>query len=443
MNKPLDRRQIGLLTAISVVISNMIGTGVFTTLGFQAENIRSVFALLLLWVLGGIVALSGALCYGELAVRMPRSGGEYTYLSRIFHPAVGFLAGWVSATVGFAAPAALASVALGRYLAQVIPAFPPLLVAIAAILLATIVHVAGIRVGGFFQNILTGLNVTLILFLIACGFLLYRSPDFSLTFGESDFKPVLSPIYAVSLVYVLFAYSGWNGATYIAGEVKDVSRNLPRSLIIGTLVVTFLYLALNWTFLYTVSISELAGKVEVGFLSARRIFGAAGARFMTVLLCIALAASASAFLLAGSRVAKTMGEDFARLRFLAVSNQKGTPIRAILTQAAVAIFLIVTSAFESVLVYVGFTLSVVTTLTVIGLLRLRHLEGKNREGYSTWFYPVTPLIFLALSLWMLLYSLVNRPVQSLLGLGTVLSGLVIYFLAGPACVPGNGQKQAP
>jgi APA family basic amino acid/polyamine antiporter len=438
-----DRRQIGLVTAISVVISNMIGTGVFTTLGFQAENIRSVLALLLLWLLGGIVALSGALCYGELAVRMPRSGGEYTYLSRIFHPAVGFLAGWVSATVGFAAPAALASVALGRYLTQVIPAFPPLWVAVGAILVATVVHVAGVRVGGFFQNVLTCLNVSLILFLIACGFLLYRSPGFALTFGVSDLKPVVTPIYAVSLVYVLFAYSGWNGATYIAGEVKNVSRNLPRSLITGTLVVTFLYLALNWTFLHTVPLSELAGKVEVGFLSARRIFGEAGARFMTLLLCVALAASASAFLLAGSRVAKTMGEDFARLGGLAVCSPKGTPVRAILSQAAVAIFLIATSAFESVLVYVGFTLSVVTSLTVIGLLRLRQVEGKNREGYNTWFYPITPLIFLALSSWMLLYSLVNRPVQSLLGLGTVLSGLAVYFLAGPARVPGNGQKQVP
>ncbi len=439
----VDRRQIGLVTAVSVVISNMIGTGVFTTLGFQAENIRSVFALLLLWLLGGIVAMSGALCYGELAVRMPRSGGEYTYLSRIFHPSVGFLAGWVSATVGFAAPAALASVALGRYLGQVFPVFPPLLVAVLTIVLATIVHVAGIRIGGFFQNLLTGLNVSLILFLIVCGFLLYRSPGFSLTLTRSDVSPVLTPIYAVSLVYVLFAYSGWNGATYIAGEVKDVSRNLPRSLILGTLVVTFLYLALNWTFLYTVPVPELAGKVEVGFLSARRIFGEAGARFMTLLLCIALAASASAFLLAGSRVAKTMGEDFARLKPFAAVDKKGTPIAAILSQAGVAIFLILTSAFESVLVYVGFTLSVLTTLTVIGLLRIRQVEGKNREGYSTWFYPITPLIFLALSLWMLLYSLVNRPVQSLLGLGTVLSGLVVYLLAGPARVPGDGQKQAP
>ncbi|MFB3905983.1 MAG: APC family permease [Acidobacteriota bacterium] len=438
-----QQRQIGLVTTTSVVISNMIGTGVFTTLGFQAENIRSVFPLLLLWLLGGIVALSGALCYGELAVRMPRSGGEYTYLSRIFHPAVGFLAGWVSATVGFAAPAALASVALGNYLARVLPVLSPLLVAVLAIGVGTVVHVAGIQVGSLFQSLLTGLNVALILFLVACGFLLYRSPHFSFTPGSADLEPVLTPIYAVSLVYVLFAYSGWNGATYIAGEVRNVSRNLPRSLIIGTLVVTFLYLALNLTFLYTVPISELSGKVEVGFLSARRIFGEAGARFMTLLLCVALGASASAFLLAGSRVAKTMGEDFVRLRFLATANRKGTPIPAILSQAAMAIFLILSSAFESVLVYVGFTLSVLTTLTVIGLLRLRQVEGKNREGYSTWFYPVTPLIFLALSLWMLLYSLVNRPVQSLLGLGTVLSGLVVYLLAGPARGRENVQKQAP
>ncbi|RPI21794.1 MAG: amino acid permease [Acidobacteria bacterium] len=438
-----DQRKIGLLTAACVVISNMIGTGVFTTLGFQAAEIRSVFALLLLWLLGGIVALSGALCYAELAVRMPRSGGEYTYLSRIFHPAVGFVAGWVSATVGFAAPAALASVALGNYLATVVPAFSPLVVAVTAIIVATIVHAAGIKVGSLFQDFLTGLNVTLILFLIACGFLLYRSSHFSLTVTPSDIRPVLTPVYAVSLVYVLFAYSGWNGATYIAGEVKDPARNLPRSLVIGTLIVTFLYLALNATFLYTVPVSELAGKVEVAFLSARRIFGQAGAQLMTVMLCVALGASSSAFILAGSRVARTMGEDFRRLRFLAITNQKGTPIPAILSQAAVALLLVLTSAFENVLVYVGFTLSVLTTLTVIGLLRMRQREGPNRDGYNTWFYPFTPVIFLLLSLWMLLYSLVNRPVQSLLGLGTVLSGLVVFLLAGPVRQPGGSKKQMP
>ena len=432
-----DQRTIGLPTAISVVISNMIGTGVFTTLGFQAVDIHSVFALLLLWFLGGIVALSGALCYGELAVRMPRSGGEYNYLSQIYHPAVGFLAGWVSATVGFAAPAALASVALGNYLGNVVPSLSPTAVAVATILLAAIVHASGVRIGSVFQDFLTGLNITLILFLTASGFLLYQSSHFSLTLGPSDLHPVLTPVYAVSLVYVLFSYSGWNAATYIAGEVKDVARNLPRALVTGTLVVTVLYLLLNAMFLYTVPIPELAGEVDVAFLSARRVFGASGARFTTLALCVALAASSSAFILAGSRVAKAVGEDFSRLRFLASTDRKGTPVVGVLSQAGVALFLVLTSAFESVLVYIGFTLSVLTTLTVIGLIKIRLREGPNRKGYNTWLYPVTPAVFLILSCWMLLYSLVNRPVQSLLGLATVLSGLVVYLLAGSSRKPGR------
>jgi APA family basic amino acid/polyamine antiporter len=419
----------------------MVGTGVFTTLGFQAENIRSVSALLFLWLLGGIVALSGALCYGELAVRMPRSGGEYNYLSRIYHPAVGFLAGWVSATVGFAAPAALASVALGNYLSRVAPGGSPVVAAVATIVLATIVHAAGVRVGSVFQNVLTGLNVTLILLLIICGFLLYRSTHFALTFGASDFAPVLTPVYAVSLVYVLFAYSGWNGATYIAGEVSNPARNLPRSLGVGTLIVTVLYLALNAAFLYTVPISELAGKIEVAFLSADRIFGAMGGRLMAMTLCVALAAAASAFILAGSRVTQTMGEDFGRLRFLAVTNRKGTPVPAILLQAGVAVFLVLTSAFESVLVYIGFTLSLVTSATVLGLVIVRWRSGPNRQGYSAWFYPVTPIVFLSLSVWILSYTVYSRPRQSLLGLATVLSGLVVYLLAGPRGELERGERQ--
>lgn len=441
MAVPESARKIGLFAAISVVISNMIGTGVFTTLGFQAAEIHSIFALLFLWLLGGVVALSGALCYGELAARMPRSGGEYNYLSRIFHPAVGFLAGWVSATVGFAAPAALAAVALGNYLSRVFPALPPLLAAILTIVIASLVHAAGIKVGGAYQTALTAVNLVLILLLVASGFLLYRSAHFSLTFGASDFAPLTTPVYAVSLIYVLFAYSGWNGATYIAGEVANPKQNLPRSLGIGTLIVTVLYLALNGAFLYTVPISQLAGQIEVAFLSAQRVFGPAGGKVMAMTLCIALAASASAFILAGSRVTKTMGEDFRRLRLLTVCDRRGTPTLAILLQAAVAVFLILTSTFQSVLLYVGFTLALVTTLTVLGLMVVRWRSGPNPSGYNAWLYPVTPLVFLALSIWILTYSLINRPVQSLLGLATVLSGLIVYFLAGPRGRPESAERQ--
>jgi APA family basic amino acid/polyamine antiporter len=406
----------------------MVGTGVFTTLGFQAAALPSAIPILLLWLTGGILALCGALCYGELAVVMPRSGGEYNYLSRLYHPALGFLAGWVSATVGFAAPAALAAVAFGKYLSRAIPGVPPVLSASILILVVTLVHVGGIRVGGWFQNLVTGLNVALILSLIGCGLFVPGRAEDLRWLSTADLGMVLTPAFAVSLIYVMFAYSGWNGAIYVAGEVRNPGRNLPLSLFLGTLIVVGLYLGLNYAFLRTVPLEELAGKIEVAFLSAERIFSQSGAMLMSGVICVSLAASTSAFILAGSRVAKTIGEDYAAFRAISRLNRQDAPVTALAIEAGIALALILTSTFESVLVFLGFTLSLCTTLTVLSLFVLRRRGESTRAHYRTWLYPATPLVFLALSLWMLTYSLLNKPVESMYGLATAAAGLVLYFI---------------
>ena len=260
--------KIGLLTATSLVVANMIGTGVFTSLGFQVADMPSVFPLLSLWVVGGIISLCGALTYGELGAALPRSGGEYHLLTTIFHPMLGYLSGWISATLGFAAPTALAAIALGKYTEVVFPEVPGTHLAALVVVLSSIIHSTTISIGSAFQNIFTIVKVLLIVLFIGTGFFVLDPQPISIWPQAGDFQLITSGSFAVSLIYVSYAYTGWNVAIYIVGEIKQPFRNLPRSLFLGTLLVLILYVLLNFVFLYTVPMQDLAGVVEVGFLSA-------------------------------------------------------------------------------------------------------------------------------------------------------------------------------
>lgn len=423
----MSKKVIGFYTAISIVIANMIGTGVFTSLGFQVLGTQSVFALLLLWVIGGVVALCGALCYGELAAAMPRSGGEYHYLSKTYHPAVGFLSGWVSVTVGFAAPVALAAMALGQYSNKVYSALDPVVMACSVVAVITLLHSTDLRIGSRFQNVFTFLKVLLILIFIACGFLLGEGQSIDLSAGVQAKQDLLSSSFWVSLIYVSYAYSGWNASAYMAGEIENPQRNLPRSLFRGTLVVMGLYVLLNFIFLYLIPVQELAGQVEVGYLAANKLFGETGGRIMGSVIAFLLISSVSSMILTGPRVAQAMGEDIPLLRMLAVKTKKGIPAYAILLQSIITVVLILTSSFEKVLAYVGFTLSLFTFLTVLGLFILRMTKPNLERPYKTWGYPVTPVIFLGLTAWTMFFVFREKPIESLFGLGTVAVGLIIYF----------------
>jgi len=426
----MTKTPIRSYTATAIVIANMIGTGVFTSLGFQALGVHSVFALLLLWIIGGIAALCGALAYGELGAAMPRSGGEYHYLSEIFHPVLGFLSGWVSVTVGFAAPVALAAMALGNYASRVFPVLDPVALASIVVIALTCLHASNVRLGSRFQDVFTSLKVLLIVFFIAAGIIEGGPPGHRISImpGPSTMQDIFSPAFAISLFFVSYSYSGWNASAYIAGEIEHPQKNLPRSLLQGTLVVTLLYVLLNYVFLYTTPVAELAGKLEVGYISANNIFGTAGGNLMGMLISLLLVSSVSSMIIAGPRVTQVMGEDIQLLRWFAGTNRNGIPSVAIIVQSSITLLLVFTSTFERVITYIGFTLNLFTFMTVLGLIVLRLKKPELPRPYKAWGYPYTPIIFLLIGLWILVYGVINKPQESLAGFATVLTGLIVYFV---------------
>lgn len=421
-----QKKPVSLFSATILVIANMIGTGVFTTLGFQLASVHSPFSAIMLWVVGGIVSFCGALAYGELGAMMPRSGGEYAYLTDIYHPAVGFLTGSVSIVVGFGAPIALAAMALGRYAGGAFPGVDETAVAVAAIVALTLVHLVDVRFGCHFQNVFTVGKILLIAAFVVAGFAMPYPQKIGLPESLDELGAVFNPAFAVGLVYVSFAYSGWNASAYIAGEIPRPERNLSISLFLGTLFVALSYILLNLVFLLTVPAGELSGKVEIGYLSAKAIFGEGGVRLMTMLICLALISTLSSMIMVGPRVAGAMGEDIKALGFLAVRSKRGVPVRAVLIQSSVAILFALTSAFNFVLTYVGFTLTLFTCMAVLGVFVLRFREPHRQRPFKTWGYPVVPAFYLAVNGWMLCYLVIQRPLPSAFCLMTVASLLALY-----------------
>lgn len=427
--------KVGLLPATAVVVGNMIGTGVFTSLGFQVAGIQSGFVLVLLWVLGGVFALCGALCYGELAAALPRSGGEYHFLGRIYHPAVGFLAGWISVTVGFAAPVALVAMAFGDYIKGIMAVSGPegetlaLVVSCVLVTIVTAIHLVHIGVGSRFQSVFTALKVLLVVVLIGSAFALGDSQGLSFLPQEGDLAVLFSSPVAISLVFVMYAYTGWNAATYIVNEVKNPKKTVPRALLLGTALVLVLYVGLNAAFLYSTPMAAMENKPEVGLVAAQHIFGETGGRFMASLICLGLISALGAMTWAGPRVAQMMGEDYRVLRFLAVKSKAGIPAVAVFWQAAIVFVLLFTTSFKDVLVFVEFLLLLSAALTVGGVFWLRYREPDLARPLKTWGYPITPALFIGVSLWMMIYVAWDHPIQTLWGVAILGVGLVLYALA--------------
>jgi APA family basic amino acid/polyamine antiporter len=432
------RTKFSLTTATSLVIANMIGTGVFTSLGFQVVSLKSGLALILLWVLGGVIALFGALTYSEAAVLFPRSGGEYHFLTRMFHPGVGFMAGWISFLVGFAAPVAAASMALGRYLSSALSlpertAGLPLLktsswIAIAVIAVLTAVHSLDKALGAKFQNIITLFKVLFIAGLIVLGLAMGRSAGLSFAPTAAAFRDILSPAFAVAMFFVTFSYSGWNAAAYVAGEIEDPQRNLPRSLIVGTLFVIAVYVLLNFVFLRTVPLEEMAGKVEVGYIFAGRLFGAEGGRLMGGVIAFLLLSSISAMIIAGPRISRVIGEDHRLFRWLGRTTRKDIPALAIVVQGLLSVFYILTATFDQVIVFIGFTLNLFTFMTVLGVMVMRKKRPDLPRPFRTPGYPWVPGLFLIIHVYILAYGLLYRPKESLAGLAITAVGFAVYAL---------------
>lgn len=421
---------ISLVTATAIVVANMVGTGIFTSLGFQVGDLPSGFVIVVLWVLGGVCAYCGALCYGELAAALPRSGGEYHFLSEIFHPVIGFLTGWLSITVGFAAPISLAAMALGSYAAGVAPVLDPLMVSVSVAVAVTLVHLRGTGAGSVLQNLATWLKVSLIVVFIGAGFLMTGEPQ-PVVFApvEGDWDLITSAPFAVSLVYVMYAYSGWNASTYIVGEVRNAGKNVPLSLALGTLLVGVLYVLLNMVFLRVAPMTEMAGKVDVAAVAAAHLFGDGGGRLMAGLICLGLISTVSAMTWIGPRVTMVMGEDYRVLGFLARRNAAGVPGPAMLVQLGIVILLLVTAKFDAVLTYAQFGLTLGSFLAVLGVMVLRVTQPGLPRPVRVWAYPLTPVLFLMINAWMLIHIMIQRPMESLAGLATVAVGLVIHLIS--------------
>jgi APA family basic amino acid/polyamine antiporter len=422
--------------AAALVAGNMIGTGVFTSLGFQVVDFPGGFSIALLWILGGVVALCGAACYAELGALFPRSGGEYHLLTRAWHPLAGFLAGWLSITVGFAAPVALACSAFGAYAGSAF--FPghqaaPTACAVAVLLCASAVHLTSLRVSARFQLAATTLKILILAGLACAGWNAPPVEGFSLLPQPGEAGALRQPAFAVALFFVAYSYSGWNAAVYIAGELKNPSRDLPKALLAGTGAVTVLYVVFNLALLRSTPVELLRGQVDVGVAAATHVFGPTGGRLLGALIAVGLVSAVSAMMWAGPRVAATMGQDWAFFSPLARVSQTGVPWVATLWQALLAAAFLIFGGFQSVLTYTEFTLSLSTFLTVAGVIRLRYTHPHLHRPFRCWGYPLTPAVFL-LATGYALVRFATSPDQwhkSWLGFATAAAGSLVYFFARP------------
>ncbi len=422
-------KKINFPAALSVVIANMIGTGVFTSLGFQLLGITDFAAILCLWIVGGIIALLGSFAYSELGAALPKSGGEYNFLSKIYHPFIGFLSGWVSATIGFAAPIALAASALGSYSSAFLPGVSPKLIGAGVIIFITLIQSFNNQLGGGFQTIATSLKVLLIIVFCFMGLTAPAVQNISFSIGENTYPAIFSGAFAISLVYVSYAYSGWNASAYIAGDTENPKRNIPLSILLGTLIVAVLYVFLNYIFLRTAPIAEMTGVPEVATVPAKYIFGESGGRIISLIISLLLVSTISSMVIVGPRVIAAIGEDFSIFKLLATKNKNNVPVRAIVFQSAIALTLLFTSQFQTILNYTTFVLTLFATLTVFGVILLRIKSPALERPYKTWGYPVTPILFVLVNCWFMYFIVKDKTMEAFIGLGILAVGAVVYLVA--------------
>jgi APA family basic amino acid/polyamine antiporter len=437
-------RSLSTLSAALLIVASMVGTGVFTTAGVLLEAAPSRVAVLAIWLIGGIAALAGSLSYAELAAAIPRNGGEYLLLSRIYHPAVGFIAGFVSLVAGFAAPIAASAIAFGHYLHAAVPAVPPAPAALGLIAAATLLHSGRLRTGTRLQDLLTLLKVAVIVAFIVVGAL--RLDPQALLSGAPVTEVLGTGGIAMGLIIVAYAYSGWAAAIYVAGEIRRPARALPRALALGTALVTVLYLGLNAVFLLAVPPAELRGVIEVGAVAASRLIGPEGGRIFSAVIALGLVSTVGALVMTGPRISEAMGRDFRRLAFLVRRHPDKNPAAATLIQGALAAALALTTAFDTLLGWVGVLLTLFSALTVAGVFVLRRRQPHLPRPYLTFGYPLTPLVFLALAAWMVIAAIIERPAIVLASAATIALGFAIYLVVSrraAASPPPNRPTTTP
>ncbi len=434
-------RKLGLFPLTNIVIANMIGAGIFTTSGLLMGDLHDPLVMLGLWLVGGLVALCGALSYGELGAAFPHAGGEYAFLSRLYHPILGFLSGWVSFFVGFSAPIAASAIGFSEYLTR---AFPGLLApgllpvagealvmkklyALLIIAAFTFLHTRGLESGARVQNALTGLKILLIVGLVGAGFVFGRGSLAHLTAAAPfrfDFAGLKT--LGLSLMWIMFAYSGWNASAYVGSEVRDPSRNLPRSLLLGTGIVMALYTALNLFYVYAIPPAQMEGVISVAGLAAGNLFGKSAGTVLSLLISFALFSSLSAYLILGPRVYYSMSRDGIFFKALAFVDPKcGVPTRSILLQGGIAAVMVLFGTFEQLLTYMGFSLGIFPLLAVLGVFKLRR---SGRSVVKLPGFPLAPAVYLVIGAAILVLAFLRQPAESLVAIATALAGIPVYFL---------------
>jgi len=442
------RRSLGLWSATALVVSNMIGTGIFTSTGFMAGDLGSSGVILLAWAVGAAFACCGAITYSELAINHPQSGGEYVYLTKAYGPSWGFMSGWVSFFAGFSAPIAAAALAFSDYLGHFFPALDQSrtafvigsgnlsvkvggaqFMACALIGLFTLLNCLRIDIVAKVQNSLTSLKVAAIV-----GFILL-----ALAVGAGSWSHFATPAvrtsttplaaqFLVSLLWVMVGYSGWNAATYVAEEIRQPERTLPRALALGTAVVTLLYLGLNVVFMYATPLEAMKGVLRVGAQAASRLFGPRVAGTFSALMALAIMSTVNAMITAGPRVYYAMAKNRAFPSFAQrIDKRSFTPIRSILAQSLCAMLMTFTS-FPQLVVFIGFTLTLFTMLAVASVFVFRRRPAWKRLGSVSFAYPLIPLAYTLLGTGMTVYGLVWQPAASIAALVMIGAGALVYRL---------------
>lgn len=433
-------RALGPADAAALVISNVIGIGIFTTPGIVAQMVPQPLAMLGVWLAGGGLAFAGAMAYAQLAWLRPRAGGEYVYLRDAFGPLAAFLTGWTSFVAGFSGAIAAGAVGLVSYFGRYVPAAAdsrPLLTiplyftdirisaqkltALVIIFGLSAIHIRGLGPGRRVQNMLTGLTLAALLLLIVLGF---TSGTGSAEHLRGTGAPVNPMSWLLALVPVMFTYSGWNAAVYVAEEVRDPQRNVPRALALGTACVVILYLLLNALYLYALPPARMAGVIRSGDAAGEALFGSRAALLLTPMLLVSLAASISAMILAGPRVYFAMARDGLFLQSAArIHPRYRTPAAAILAQAVWSGLLVLSGTFEQLLIYTGFAVILFAGVAVAALFVLR----RQAASMPTWGYPVAPAIFVLASLAIVANAVSERPLVSAAGLAVIGAGVPIYW----------------
>ncbi|MCB9562386.1 MAG: APC family permease [Kofleriaceae bacterium] len=436
MTAPTPARRLGFVVAAAIVVANMIGTGVFTSGGFQAAALHDPGTMMVAWVLGGVLALCGAAAYAELGAMMPEAGGEYVYLREAYHPVVGFLSGWVSLFAGFSAPIAGAALAFAAYGGAIFPALKDptsqKALAVGLVVAMTALHGFDTVVGGRIQAGFSTAKAALIVVFIGAALLVGGGDAGHFAAQGDGLATIGTEAFGVSLMYVSFAYSGWNAAAYIAGDIREPARTIPRALLAGTALVTVLYVGLNLVFIWALGPERMATGadggpiVEVGDAAARVLFGDGAGRLFSSMIALGLISAVSAMVMAGPRVYAAMADDGALPGLLAWRSARGVPLVAVLLQGAVATTVVLLGDLAKVMRYVGFTLSIFAALAVIAVPVLRVTRPDAPRPYRTWGYPVTPAIFVAGAAWITYSQLHLELGEASYALGTIAAGAVVW-----------------